>query len=207
MNSWQWSVVAAGLCVAAVLLWPAGGPKDRFSAAVNELGVTDTIHTKLRDDFERAALEMQRAPCDEDARARVGRAAVAYYETLLEKPFVKANLRMTRRGVCTGQGEAKSEPLSLIEAFRGGLRLPWDCMPEEWRTPLDLALQAKLEGDIRSIRLTTESLSGTLGLLSQSWEQSSYRHACEPRAPRPESKKRLPILAEPVDDWSRSRRR
>lgn len=184
-------------------------PKSQFRDAAIALGVTDAKRKALRADFETATLLMDREPCNESYRKTAGQSAVTYYETLLERPFIRAKLEMTNRSVCASNANSAQmtraqEPLSLVQAFHNGLRLPWDCMPDEWRTPSDLALQAKLELNIKSARLTSDALTGTLGLLATTWENSPQARACNPTAPyRSQSDYRAPLpkLAPPRDSW------
>lgn len=188
-------------------------PRERFQDAAASMGTSTAKVAELRDQFERTILQKDRDQCNDTHRLLAGEAAVAYYETLLEQPFIKARLSMTRRNVCSLDEHGvviASDPLTIVTAFRQGLRLPWDCLPEEWRTPRDLALHARLEGDIRDGRLTSEVLTGTLGLLARPWEQSPRSRGCDakPTAYYPNSYKQpLPLLAAPPDGWSGGRRR
>jgi hypothetical protein len=206
--------VAVAVLGVAAMKWarPAPDPKDQFREAVVVLGITNDKHRQLRSEFEFASLEMERNPCNDSLRQIAGQTAVAYYETLLERPFVKAKLEMTQRNLCSGKIDGKwvpAEPLTLIQAFHNGLRLPWECLPADWRTPTDLALQAKLEADIRGWRLTSDALTGTLGLLAKPWDNSPHARACEAppsqvdRSPRTQ----LPLVSAPPDSWSNGRRR
>jgi hypothetical protein len=215
----QLGTIFVALCVLAVVgsKLAERRPLDaraQFLAAAAELGITDRQHNELRADFERSTIAMERDPCNENLRKLAGLAAVEYYETLLEKPFVKAKLTMTQRNVCEAKIDGRpvaNDPLSLVDAFNRGLRLPWDCLPQEWRTPSDLALQATLETNIRTLRLTSDSLTGTLGLLAKPWENSHFAQRCEPREPRrsysDNSRPNLPVIAAPPDSWNGPGRR
>lgn len=187
-------------------------PRAEFRNAAVAVGVTDELREELRTTLTRAMIALENDGCDEIVRDRAGKAAVAYYETLLEKPFAKARLHMTRRGVCAVTREDlanRADPLSLVADFQNGLRLPWDCMPIEWRTPSDLALQAKIESSIRSYLLSSEDLKGTLGILAKSWENSSLWRRCRAKQFPNSSNSRspLPLIASPPDDWDRTPRR
>jgi len=187
-------------------------PHQQYQEAATALGLTDRKHEQLRDDFEKAAIALERNLCDDSLRQVAGQTAVEYYETLLEKPLAKAGLGMTQRGVCgvkdKGGKVSVTEALSLVYSFRNGLRLPWDCMPAHWRTPSDLALQAKLEADIREGHLTADALTGTLGLLAKPWELSKLASLCKPQPGYTQNSyaKPLPLLSPPPDSWSGRRR-
>lgn len=210
---------AAGFClilvlalVAARAVWKPATPRERFLEAFAAQGVPAKKLAEIRLQFERASLDKERDPCNDSYRMIAGQAAVEYYEVLLEKPFLRAKLTMTDRNVYSSDSRGaivRREPLSLAAAFNQGLRLPWDCLPDEWRTPVDLALQSKLESDIRDGRLTSDALEGTLGLLSRPLEKSPHLSSCvEKTTVKPNTyTKRLPLLAAPPDDWSGSRRR
>jgi hypothetical protein len=195
---------------------PPTTPRSQFREAAIALGITEAKHQALREDFEQTTILMDREPCNDSYRRVAGQAAVAYYETLLERPFMRAKLEMTQRSVCAVKINGKAtthtphEPLSFVQAFQNGLRLPWDCMPDEWQTPPDLALQAKLELNIKTGRLTSDALTGTLGLLASSWEGSVQARNCEPTASRissSSSRGNIPLLAAPKDSWDGGGRR
>lgn len=208
----SWVLAGCAAIVAAAYLashWrsPPDEARTQFLKAATKLGITEAKRTALRNDLQQALLEMERYKCEENQRLVAGQIAVAYYETLLEKPVVAANLHMTRRGICEVRSEKPEEPLALARPFYGSLRLPWDCMPSEWRTPLDLALQAKIEQAIELGLLTTEGMTGTLGVISKSWNESQFKRQCAPRTvyEAPSYPRNLPVLAAPRDSWDRRR--
>lgn len=188
-------------------------PQRSFAKSAEALGLTESARQEVRSEFSLRLIEMEADPCNYTRRKNAGRAAVAYYETVLEKPFVAARLTIAKRGICeTSKEEAgyRMDPFSLVHEFRKGLRLPWDCLPIEWRTPEDLALQAKLEANIRNGLLNAQSLTGTLGVLSTPWELSPYAARCQIRPTSHShdgSRRSLPLISSPPDDWVGSRRR
>lgn len=219
MPQLNWVTVAA-LFVALLLVAGVGGKllvkppqnaRTQFSEAAASLGISEKKRIELRGDFERAMDAFLQNTCDENLRNIVGVTAVDYYETLLEKPFSKAKLYMTSSNVCAVRpnGElAATDPLAIAERFQRRLRLPWDCMPDDWRTPVDLALQSKLEASIHNGTLTSGSFTGTLALLAMPWEKSPQRNICRVAQPAMDrSRPNLPVLAAPRDSWSEGSRR
>lgn len=207
------ALLAGGLLILAVAAYisvskpkvPQADARTRFMQAAATLGITDEKRKMLRDDLQRDLIYMESDKCDETRRALAGLSAVAYYVTLLEKPVIAAKLHMTRRGICEVATEKPEEPLSIARNFSGGLRLSWECMPGEWRTPLDLALQAKIEQGIALGVLTSEAMSGTLGVAAVSWKDSQFHARCSPaqRYEPSSSFRNLPVLSAPRDSWGR----
>ncbi|MCB1549989.1 MAG: hypothetical protein KDJ41_19480 [Hyphomicrobiaceae bacterium] len=205
-------IAAFGVLLAAgIFMFGSSGtsPTVTFERSLQKLGLTDATHAGLRDQFQLALQNMQEDMCDESLRDRAGHAAVAYYETLLEKPLSDAGLTGTYDHRCQPLAEKGMHPLTYLLTRRGlgsNLTLPWACMPDRWRGPRDRALQSRLEYFLRAGFLTTESLSGTLKLIARPLETSPLKYRC--RKFRHDSRRRhLPTLAAPSDDWDRRRRR
>ena len=175
-------VCAVVLALVIAIMRPSSSAEQtvasiRFFAAASQLSITDSVRSSLRQEFSHALNEMERNLCDNSLREIAGQTAVAYYEALVEKPVIKAGLQLNRRGICE-PANGSTEPLTLSQFNPNGLRLPWDCMPGSWRTPLDLALQAKLEQYLRSGVLTSESLTGTLSALAKPSFDSAFNARC-----------------------------
>ena len=209
-------LIAAGL---AIFLSAAGyamvrlGEVDHTAtleqAAIGQ-GVTDEVRAKLRQDFAKALIEMERELCDEWLRDRAGKQAVLYYETLLEKPVIAAGLEMTYHNRCQPKLNRNSHPFERL--INGGglgsnLTLPWDCLPDHWRTPTDRALQAALESVLRAGHLTNDSLTGTLALIARPTMLGPLPGLCRRPPPDIYQRPNLPLIAEPTDDWDRRSRR
>ena len=175
-------------------------------------GLTEQRRMALREKLSRTMREMQENLCDESSRDDAGKAAVAYYEQILEKPVIAAGLEATYHNRCQRRFNQSNHPFEqLIQAItaRGlgsNLQLPWDCLPDSWRTPADRALQAKLEEFLRTGYLTSESLSGTLALIARSKKSSPLPRLCY-RPPPSTRATNLPLISEPTDDWDRQGRR
>ncbi len=197
--------------VGAAIAWSYASDdhKSSFERAAAKFGVTDALRADLRQQFQKTLVEMDRDICDETLRDRAGKAAVAYYETLIEKPVTEAGLEVTYDSRCQSRPDRNRHPFEQLFMQRGlgsNLTLPWDCMPSHWRTPLDRALQAKLEQMIISGRLTSESLSGTLAIISRPTKLSAIPGMCR-RASSDTARRNLPLINAPTDDWDRGRRR
>ena len=193
--------VATGLSVMWLSELDATSSLEQAAA---RLGVTDASRERLREDFRYALLEFGKDTCDEENRTRAGKAAVAYYETLLEKPFTEAGLEMTAEALCQPATRRGVHPFEVL-ILGGRQTLPWGCLPLAWRTPVDLALQARLEQAIRSGTLTSSSLTGTLALIAQPLPGGHLVNSC--RRPNKDSSRRdLPVNAAPNDDSGPRRR-
>lgn len=198
-------VVFAGLTLSAT------DPRVSFEQAALRLEVTDQVRTQLRMDFEKALLAMEEDLCEETYRNRAGKAAVRYYETLLEKPIISAGLEVSYHNRCQSRPRGTSHPLERIFATSGigaNLTLPWDCQPDRWRSPMDRALQMKLQWTINVGHLTSENLTGTLALLARSPKLSPIPNLCTRRQSYGHDRRpNLPLISTPTDDWDRTGRR
>lgn len=148
----------------AVASFNGGSQITRFAESAAKLGVTGEVRHELRDHFQKELQKMEGDLCEETYRVRAGKAAVKYYETLLEKPVLAAGLEFTYDNRCQLRADKNVHPLERLLSVKGlgtNLTLPWDCLPSSWRTPMDRALQAKLERLLSNGYLTTDTLSGT----------------------------------------------
>jgi hypothetical protein len=199
-------VVAVAGTLAAVLFLAEPDYTTSIEKAAANAGVTDELRLKLRLDFEKSLVEVGQEPCDEGLRDRVGKAAVIYYETLLEKPITAAGLEMTYASRCQPKLDPRTHPMEIILAHQGlgeGLSLPWGCLPSHWRTPADRAIQARIEHLIRTGMLTSDSLSGTLAIVARPKRGSPIAAMCAARSHFSGRREQLPVNAAPTDDWDR----
>jgi hypothetical protein len=204
-------VVAAAMAL-GWLLKPASIAAERLERAAGELGVSDAVRHELGETLYFAFRDLDEVPCDRGLHERTGKAAVAYYETLLEKPLLKAGLTVSYDTFCEQPPTADIHPLAPLLARRGlggGLKLPWSCMPERWRTPTHRALQTRLEYYVGSGRLPAEGLSGTLALIARPMRQGALQGEClrPSYGGAPQHRPNLPVQAAPLDDWDRVPRR
>jgi hypothetical protein len=210
-----WLVAAVAVMVVAgtglaLSLNREADPKVTLEQAALTLGVTNEVRLKLRQDFQKALLDMERDLCEETLRDKAGKVAVRYYETLLEKPVIAAGLEVTYHNRCRPRPDANSHPFERIIAGHGlgsNLTLPWDCLPDHWRSPIDRALQARLERVISVGHLTNDSLTGTLALVARSTKLSPIRSICHRPSHESSRQPNLPLISEPTDDWDRRGRR
>lgn len=213
MPGWLLPALAAvAVTGAALAVWQLSGSDHNasFEQSASKLGVTEELRADLRHQFEKDLLGMEREICDESMRDKAGRTAVKYYETLLERPVIDAGLEMTYDSRCQLRADRNSHPFERLFAKRGlgsNLTLPWDCMPARWRTPLDRALQAKLEHVIGTGLLTNDSLTGTLAVVARPTKLSPIGRLCNQPAYRHERRPNLPLISAPTDDWDRQSRR
>ena len=191
-----------------------GDEITRFAEAAAKLGVTTEVRQELREQFQKELQKMEGDLCEEIYRVRAGKAAVKYYETLLEKPVLAAGLEFTYDNRCQLRADRNVHPLQRFLSVKGlgtNLTLPWDCLPSSWRTPMDRALQAKLESMLTYGHLTTDTLSGTLAVIARSPRLSPVVMSCKRSAA--ESSRgsarasNLPLISTPTDDWDRGSRR
>ncbi len=210
-STWHAPLVAGlaifALGVVFIVFWSGEGEHTAFERAAAQLGVTDASRAELRERARSELTKLQSEICDESFRDRAGAAVVAYYETLLERPLVQAGLEMSYETRCQKKTDSNAHPLQALLARRGlGVRLalPWDCQPSHWRTPLDRAVQSRIEQLIAAGLLTSDSLSGTLALIARPMHVSPLRKSC--RRPTDNStRRRLPLIASPPDEDTRSR--
>lgn len=213
-QTWLFAAVAtvvAVLLVGGLTYWfsTETDSTTRFEQAAAKLGITDTVRAELRLKFQTALLNMEADVCEEGLRDEAGKAAVLYYETLLEKPVTEAGLTITYDSRCQQRLPKDTHALEFLIAQRGlgkNLVLPWACMPSRWRTPIDRALQSKLEHIIGSGRLTSESLSGTLAVLAKPTKLSSLKGVCT-RTQSFGPPRQYPVLPGPNDAALQTRRR
>lgn len=205
------AVAVAVTMVAVAVAWsmtPVATPQARFLEAVQRLGLTDEIRAELSEALRAGLNDIEELPCDEGIRERAGAAAVAYYETLIEKPMAVAELAISHNSQCQAQTDKKAHPVEPLVHHRtlgGNLRLPWTCMPDRWRTIPDRVLQTKLEAGMASGRLPSEALSGTLALIALPLRRGPLAHECN--KPAPAYRPNLPLQAAPVDEAERASRR
>ena len=198
-------IVAAAVAMTWALALPSAS--QRFATSALELGVTDAMREQLGAALQSALTDLDEVPCDEGLQSRAGKAAVAYYETLLEKPIVAAGLMVTFDSYCRELPSKNDHPLTPLVRRLGlgaNLRLPWSCMPDGWRTPLHRALQTRLEAGLATGRLPADALTGTLSMIARPQKQGALAYQCNRRALpyRPN----LPVQAAPQDDWDRAPR-
>ncbi len=216
-SGWTVPLVPAGIAVgvllfAGLVIAMSREPDNSslLEKAALKLGVTDEVRTTLRQQFLKAMNDMQSELCDESLRDRAGRAAVQYYETLLEKPVTEAGLEITYQNRCQVRLNRNTHPFQQMFAVSGlgsNLVLPWDCLPGHWRTPTDRALQAKLEQVLRTGHLTNDSLKGTLALLARPTKLSPIPALCNRETSSSNRRPNLPLISAPTDDWDRTPRR
>jgi hypothetical protein len=215
--SWAVPLIPAAVAVGVVLF--AGlaiamsrqpDHNDLLEKAAVKLGVTSEVRAALRQQLLKAMHDMDRELCDESLRDRAGRAAVQYYETLLEKPVTEAGLEMTYHNRCQlrlNRGSHPFERLFSVSGIGSNLTLPWDCLPDHWRTPIDRAIQAKLEQVLRAGYLTNDSLKGTLAMLARPTKLSPISSLCNRPSYSSDRRRELPLISAPTDDWDRTPRR
>lgn len=206
-------IIAVVLPVAVMIslvgwwLTPPSNPILAFDRAATELGVTAERRKELSDTLQAAYNDLEEVPCDEGLLDRAGRATVAYYETLLEKPLLAANLGMTYESFCQPKLDKNAHPLEPLLNRRGlgmNLKLPWTCMPLNWRPPLERALQTRLEGYLASGRIPADAFTGTLALIATPRKRSPLQHECRSSSSAGYSQQRsLPVERVPLDDWDR----
>lgn len=208
------ALILLAVILATLVLW-AIWPKDidhraSLAEAAARLGVTDEVRASLRNDLQKTIGYLGGDLCDESLRDQVGRAAVAYYETLLEKPVMEAGLEMTYDSRCMPRISLGTHPFEALRSrggLGGNLTLPWNCLPEKWRTPTDRALQARLEQLIKSGHITSESLTGTLAVIARPTRVSPLRGLCRRPTHEVSRSRPLPLNYVPPDDWDRAHRR
>ena len=212
-------IIAAGaaglvICIGvAVANFNSDSHVTRFAESAAKLGVTEEVRQELREQFQKELQKMDGDLCEETYRVRAGKAAVKYYETLLEKPVLAGGLEFTYDNRCQHRTGFQVHPLERmlsVKGLGGNLTLPWDCMPSSWRTPTDRALQAKLEKMLSVGYLTTDTLSGTLAVIARSPKLSPIASICRRPAESSRGYRRasdLPLISTPTDDWDRGSRR
>ena len=124
-------ILLAALIIAVALAIGAGAAvwalapttaAQSFEATAHELGITEATRESLGKALHAALRDMSEAPCDDGLHARAGRAAVAYYETLLEKPILAAGLNVTYDSFCTTLPTKDDHPLTpLLQRWQSGV--------------------------------------------------------------------------------------
>lgn len=212
LGSWAAAImvpVAVAAALAGWLLSPGPDVATRLEEAASRLGITEALRSERREALRAAIADFEEEPCDEGLRERAGKAVVAYYETLLERPIIEAGLIMTYEARCEPRKDGRLKVVDAMmprRGINGMLGLPWACLPAGWRTPADWALQTKLERSIFSGQLPSHVLTGTLAIVAKPTLAEGAAAAC--RKPQYHSPPRqLPVLPAPQDDWDRQPRR
>lgn len=210
ISFWIVAIVLPVAVAAGLIGWwmtPPPSPILIFERTAANLGITADRRKELSDALQSAFRDLEEVPCDEGLRERAGAAAVAYYETLLERPLLVANLGMTYESLCQPKLDKNAHPLEPLLNRRGlgmNLKLPWSCMPVTWRPPVERALQTRLEGYLASGRIPADAFTGTLALIATPLKRSPLRHECQSSSSGGSGYRRpLPVEAAPRDDWDR----